>query len=132
MLGHFQQQQNIILFCCYLVVKSCPALCFPMDCSQPGFSVHGISQARILESVAISSSKGSYQPRNQIGVSCIGRRIFFYSCANRETITLYRNPQVYLTIFPTVASKCFLLLLKDAMSLLVNSSLTNFLIISLG
>ena len=44
---------------CCLVVKSCPALCNPIDCSPPGSSIHGIFQARILEWVARSSSKGS-------------------------------------------------------------------------
>ena len=39
--------------------QSCPTLCDPVDCSPPGSSVHGISQARILEWVAISSSRGS-------------------------------------------------------------------------
>ena len=39
---------------CYLVTKSCLTLCDPMDCSPPGSSVHGISQARILEWGAIS------------------------------------------------------------------------------
>ena len=39
--------------------QSCLGLCDPMDCSLPGSSVHGIFQARILEWVAISSSKGS-------------------------------------------------------------------------
>ena len=39
-------------------------LCDPMDCSLPGFSFHGILQARILEEVAISSSRGSSQPRD--------------------------------------------------------------------
>ena len=34
--------------CCCLVAKSCPILCDPMDCSLPGSSVHGLSQARIL------------------------------------------------------------------------------------
>ena len=38
--------------------------CDPMDCSLPGSSVHGILQARILEWVAISFSRGSSQPRN--------------------------------------------------------------------
>ena len=38
---------------------SCPTLCNPMNCSPPGSSVHGISQARILEWVAISSTRGS-------------------------------------------------------------------------
>ena len=37
------------------VIQSCPILCNPMDCSLPGYSVHGILQARILEWVAISS-----------------------------------------------------------------------------
>jgi len=41
-----------------LVAQSCPTLCDPMDCSMPGFPVHAILQARILEWVAISSSKG--------------------------------------------------------------------------
>ena len=43
--------------CCCIVAKSCPTLCNPMDCSLPGSSVHGISQARILEWVNISSSR---------------------------------------------------------------------------
>ena len=41
---------------CVLVTQSCPTLCNPMDCSLPGSSVHGISQARIKEWVAIFSS----------------------------------------------------------------------------
>ena len=53
----------------------------PMDCSSPGSSVHGISQARTLEGVAVSSSRGSSQPRHQIGISCIscfGRQILYH------------------------------------------------------
>ena len=49
----------------YMHAKSlqlCPTLCNPMDCSPPGSSVHGILQARILEWVAISSSRGSSPP----------------------------------------------------------------------
>ena len=42
--------------------QSRPTLCNPMDCSLPGFSVHGILQARILEWVAISYSRGSIEP----------------------------------------------------------------------
>ena len=41
------------------VAQSCPTLCDPMDCSLPGFSVHGIFQARALEWIAISFSRGS-------------------------------------------------------------------------
>ena len=45
--------------------------CDPMDSSQPGFSVHRVSQAKILEWVAISFSRGSSRPRNRTRVSCI-------------------------------------------------------------
>ena len=56
---------------------SCPSLCDPMDCSPPSSSVHGISHAKILEQVAISSSRGSPQPRDRICVSCIDRWILY-------------------------------------------------------
>ena len=46
-----------------------------MDCSLPGSSLHGIFQARTLEGVAISSSRGSSRPRDQTCVSCIGREV---------------------------------------------------------
>ena len=45
-----------------LVTQLCPTLCEPMDCIPPGSSVHGISQARIMEWGAISSSRGSPNP----------------------------------------------------------------------
>ena len=56
--------QNLLLFCypqtfgagVCVCVQSCPTLCDPADCNPPGFSVHGILQARILEWVAISFS----------------------------------------------------------------------------
>ena len=57
--------------------------CDPMDYSLPGSSVHGISQARILEWVAISTSRGSSQPRDQTQVSCLGRWIL-YHCTTWE------------------------------------------------
>ena len=66
-----------------LVAQLCPTLCDPMDCSPPGSSVHGILQARILEWVAISSSRESSQPRDWIWVSCIGDG-FFTFWATRE------------------------------------------------
>ena len=49
-----------------------------MDCSPPGFSVHGISQTRVLEWVAISFSRGPSQPRDQTCISCIGRWILYH------------------------------------------------------
>ena len=57
------------------VTQSCPILCDPMDYSLPLSSIHGIFQARVLEWVAISFSRGSSQPRDRTWVSCIvGRR----------------------------------------------------------
>ena len=55
-----------------------------MDCSPPGSSVHGIFQARILASVTISFSRGSFWPKNQTCVSWTGR-LFLYSWANQES-----------------------------------------------
>ena len=51
--------------CCCVVSQSCPIPCDPMDCSPPGSSVYGILQAKILEWVAISFSRGSSQSRDQ-------------------------------------------------------------------
>ena len=53
----------------------------PMDCNPPGSSVQGLFQAKILKWVAISSSRGSYQPRDWTWVSCIfciGRHILYH------------------------------------------------------
>ena len=50
---------------CAQSFQSCPTLCDNMDYSLPGSCVHGILQARILEWVAMLSSRGSSQPRNQ-------------------------------------------------------------------
>ena len=58
------------------VTQSCPTLCDPMDCSLPGSSVHRIFQARVLEWVAISFSRGSSQPRDRTQVSCTAGRCF--------------------------------------------------------
>ena len=67
----------LLLVVCCLVSKSCPTLLPLMDCSLPGSSVHGISQVRIVQWVAISSSRGSSQPRDQICTSCIGSWIYY-------------------------------------------------------
>ena len=53
------------------VAQSYLPLCNPMDYSPRASSVHGISQARVLEWVAISSSRGSSRPRDQTRISCI-------------------------------------------------------------
>ena len=57
------------------VPQSCLTLWDPMDCSQPVSSIQGILQARILEWVAISFSRGFFRPRDQTRVSrIVGRR----------------------------------------------------------
>ena len=58
------------------VARLCPTLCDPMDCSLPGSFVHGIFQARVLEWVAISFSKGSSWPRGWTQVFCLAGRCF--------------------------------------------------------
>ena len=57
------------------VAQACPTLCYPVDRSLPGSSIHGILQARVLEWVAIFFSRRSSQPRDRTPVSHIpGRR----------------------------------------------------------
>ena len=63
-------------YCCCSMPRSCLTLCNRMDCSLPGTSVHGIYRARILELVAISSSRGSSQPKDQTHVAYITGRLF--------------------------------------------------------
>ena len=61
-----------------LVTRSRPTVCDPVDCSPPGSSVRRIFQARILEQVASTFSRGSSQPRDRTCVSCIGREILHH------------------------------------------------------
>ena len=67
------------------VAQPCPTFCDPMDCSLPGSSVHGIFQARVLEWVAISFSRGSSQPRDRIWDSHIAGRCFIVLCQAEGT-----------------------------------------------
>ena len=69
-------------------------LCDPRDCSPPGFSVCGLLQARVLEWVAMPSSRGSSQLRDRTWVSCFAGR-FFTVWATREDPSL-----IILNIFP--------------------------------
>ena len=72
------------------VLSHIQILCDTMDYSLPGSSVHGVSQARMLEWVAISFSRGSSQLRDQAHISCISRRILC-PWATRETITAHTH-----------------------------------------
>ena len=79
-----------------LVTQSYPTLCDPMDCSPPGSSVHGILQARILEWVAISFSRGSSQPRDRTQVSHIAGRCFNL-WATRKDLALHLYLYLYIS-----------------------------------
>ena len=71
------------------VVQSCSTLCDPVDCSLPRSSIHGIFQARVLEWVAISFSRGSSQPRGHTWVShIVGRRFTIWATKQVVTHTL--------------------------------------------
>ena len=74
----------VLCFYC-LVAKWYLIVCNPRDCSPPGSSVHGISQARILEWVAISFFRGSSWPRDRTRVPWIGSRVL-YRRATREAL----------------------------------------------
>ena len=72
--------ENILVFefCVWVcsVLQLYPILCYPMDCSWPGFSVHCIFQARRLEWVAISYSREFSPPRVRTHISCIADGFF--------------------------------------------------------
>ena len=89
-----------------LVTQACLTVYDPTDWSPPGSSVHGISQARKLKWVAISFSRGSFQPRDQSYVSCIAGR-FFAVWASREApkasnTILNRSESVILCLIPNL------------------------------
>ena len=68
--------------------QSCPTLCNPKDLSLPGSSSHGILLARILKHVAISSSRGSSQPRDGACISCV-------SCIGMQVLSLCATRKPY-------------------------------------
>ena len=78
--------------CSLCCAQSCPTLCDPMDCSPPGFSVHGFFQARILEWVAIPFSRRSSWPRDWTLASCIGRQIPYH--LSHLSVNIYGLPQL--------------------------------------
>ena len=92
-----EKMLTITICCCYLVTKSCLTLCDAMDCSPSGAFVLGISQARMLEWVASSFSRGSSLPRDQTRVFCIGRWILC-PWATREAIQIQTIMKYHLTL----------------------------------
>ena len=102
-LGAVALNTLILLMCLHAMsLQSCLTLCNPVDHSLPGSSVHGILQARILEWVAIPSSRESSWPRDWTCVSCV-------SYSGRW---FYTTSTSWEAQFP----KCFLLKKKSTMN----------------
>ena len=79
------------------VAQSCPTLCDSMDCSLSGSSIHGIFQARVLEWIAISFSRGSSWPRNPTPVSHIAGRHFTIWATREAYYTLWSLKELDMT-----------------------------------
>ena len=100
--SRFQVFVPAVLFCFLItgwskakqseVSQLCPTLCDPMDCSLPCSSIHGIFQARVLEWVAISFSRGSSLPRDWTLVfHTVGKCFTFWATREVSCFTLFSN-----------------------------------------
>ena len=87
------------------VAQSCPTLCDPMYCSLSGSSAHGIFQARVLEWVAISFSRGCSRPRNRTQVSRIAGRRF--------TVWATREANLHVNVCSAVTSFNMVMCIKN-------------------
>ena len=76
-----------------------------MDCSPQGSSVHGILQARTLEQVAISFSRGSSQPKDWTWVSCIAGN-FFTIWATREAPQAFKGTSIAALALGLIQPHC--------------------------
>ena len=98
---------DIITLVC-LVTQLCLTICYPLDCNSTGSSSHGISQARILEWVAISFSRECSQPMDQTHVSCLGRQSLYYWATIEVHFTDIQTQIVRdFTVLPIVTSTFF-------------------------
>ena len=76
---------------CLCTFQSCPTPCDPIDCSPTGSSVHWILQARILELIAMPSSRGSSRPKD-------GTRVSYVSCTDRFFTTSTTLIYIYVCV----------------------------------
>ena len=93
----------VCIICDGLVTLLCLTLCNPMDCSPTSFPVHGISQARILEWVVISSSRGSSPPRDQTHISYFAGR--FFTAEPSEIPFIYNTYKNIYTFTPNLVAE---------------------------
>ena len=92
---------NLPPWCACMYDQSYLTLCDPVDCCPPASSAHRIFQARVLEWVAISYSRGSSQPKDQTQISCIGRR--FLPLGKPQCISLlFLTMSFYISPSPMV------------------------------
>ena len=97
---------SLPLLCCYccLAAKLCLTLCNPMNSSSPpGPSVHGVLQARILEWVATSFSRGSSWPRDRTRISCMGRWVPYHWAAPLQGLLVLSKPPWMLLTWECLA-----------------------------
>ena len=97
--------KGVCAVCCHL--SPVWLLCDPLDCTLPGSSVHGILQARILEWVAMPSSRGSSPPRDQTHVSyisCIGRQVLYHK--RHLGSPKIKDRRTYLFLAPNSKDSC--------------------------
>ena len=97
----FHKMVLLFIYVC-MCTQSCPTLFDTLDYSPPGSSVHGTSQARILEQIAISYSRGSSQSRDRTCISCFGRQILYQ-------LSHQGSPGIYLQVHKSVYNYvCFI------------------------
>ena len=108
------------------ITQSCPTFCDPVDYSPPGSSVHGVLQARVLEWVAISFSRGSSQPRDRTQVSHIAGRCFNLWATKEVCFSSPKYPAHNMSWWLTgkqnflmVKSKCKTSQSRDAVSIVL-------------
>ena len=104
---HVLRLQVLVTFmtCACSGIQSVVSDCKRMDCSLPGATVHGIFQARILEWIAVSSSRVSSQPKDQIHISYIsyiGRQILYHLATWQALYDL--DPSLILFCLPPLSS----------------------------
>ena len=108
-----QEDSTVYVCVCAQLLQSCRTVCNPMDCSPPdsasppGSSVHGILQARTREWVAMSSSRGTSQPRDQTQISHISPALagrFFTTSTTWEAPSTV--PKGYKTVLGIVQPYC--------------------------